>query len=124
MCHVPWVFSDNWEMRRIEGRFSEEERVFGLIEIDYPVLGVKLEEDLKNTKTNADKSKGMALGCEKVAVPEVCVNGRQMENFSDFELLRLVLEASCAEGTECCRKVTSERKVVYVISSLVNARSQ
>ena len=47
----------------------------------------------------------------------------RLEHASEFKYLGCVLKEPGTDETECSRKMTSGRKVVGVIRSLVNARS-
>ena len=53
---------------------------------------------------------------------EVHVDGIRLEPVSEFKYLGCLLDESCTDGAECCRKVVSERMVASAIRFLVNAR--
>ena len=53
---------------------------------------------------------------------EVYVDGIRLEHVSEFKYLGCVVEESCTDGAECCRKVARVRTVAGAIRSLVNAR--
>ena len=53
---------------------------------------------------------------------EVMVHGRQLEYVSDFKKLLFVLAESATGGAECCKKVSSGRKVEGVTRMFLNTR--
>ena len=77
----------------------------------------------KGLKLNEGKSKVMVSGGEEGLVCEVCVDGIRLMNVSEFKYLGCVLDKSGTDAAECSRKVTSGRRLVGAIRSLVNVRS-
>ena len=73
-------------------------------------------------KVNAGKSKVMVLNGEEELECEVHVDGIRLEHVSEFKYLGCVLEESGTDGAECNRKVTSRKRFVGAIWSLVNSR--
>ena len=70
----------------------------------------------------AGESKVIVLNGKEGLECEVYVDGICLEHVSKFKYLGCVLDESGTEDAECSKRVVSERKVVGVISSLVNAR--
>ena len=64
----------------------------------------------------------MALKGEKELICKVIMVGRQLELISKLKCLKFVLDESVTDGLECCRKITSGKKVVNAIRSLVSDR--
>ena len=46
---------------------------------------------------------------------EVCIDGKRLENVSEFKYLGCVLDKSGTNETECSRKVASGRRVTGAI---------
>ena len=67
------------------------------------------------------KSKLMVLNGEEGLECEVHVDWIRLEHVSEFKYLGCVLDESGRDGVECSRKVSSGRRVVGAIRSLVNA---
>ena len=68
------------------------------------------------------KSKVMVLNGEERLESEVLCRWDSLEHVLEFKYLGCFLDKSDTDGAECSRKVASERRVVGVIRSLVNAR--
>ena len=114
---------------------ESEDCVHGQLYADDFILCGELEEDLmavvgqfadmcwrRGLKVNIDKSKVVVLNREEGLESEVHVDGIRLEHVSEFKYLGCVLDKSGTDGAECSRKVTSGRRVVGAIRSLVNAR--
>ena len=50
------------------------------------------------------------------------MDGARLEQLSKFKYMGYIVDESGKAVTECCRKVTNERKIAGAIRSLVNAR--
>ena len=124
---------ENGEEMRRGVRFQEEEgnwRLTGLLNTDD--LGLRGESvgnlraivgqfvevcKRRGLKLNADKRKVMVLSGEEGLECEFCVDGIRLENVSEF-----LLDESCTDEAEYCRKMASGRRAAVAIKFLVNAR--
>ena len=112
---------------------GREWRLPGLSYADDLVLCGELKENLRamvgrftevcrrGLKVNSGKNKVMILNGEAGLKCAVHVEGIRLEHVSN-KYLGCVLDESGTDGTECSRKVASERRVLGAIRSLVNAR--
>ena len=58
------------------------------------------------------------LGREEGFGCEICVDGAQLDQVSEFKYLGCVLNESGRNGAECYRKIMSRRKVAETIKAL------
>ena len=79
-------------------------------------------QSTKYLEVKVVKKKIMALKGEKELICKVIMVGRQLELISKLKCLKFVLDESVTDGLECCRKITSGKKVVNAIRSLVSDR--
>ena len=81
------------------------------------MMGHFVEVCRRIVKVSADKSKVMVLNVEEC---EVCVDGMQLEDVSDFKYLGCISDESGTDGPEYSRKVASGRRIGGEIRSLDN----
>ena len=72
-------------------------------------------------KVNADKSKVVMIRVEEGLEWEIHVDGNTVGASIRVHIFWVFVDESGIDVTECCWKVTSERKAAGAISSLVNS---
>ena len=75
----------------------------------------------RGLEVNAGKSK-VKLNGEEGLEYVIRIDRMQLEHVSEFKYLGCVLYESGTDEAECCRQVSSGKRVEGVIRSLVNAR--
>ena len=110
--------------------------MLGLLYADDLVLCGESEENLRamlgyfvevcrrrGLKVNVAKSRVVVLDGEEALEYKFCVDGKPLEDVSEFKYLGCVLDELGTDEAECSRKVVSGRRVAGAIRSLVNARN-